>query len=349
MHVLIVKTSSMGDIIHTLPAITDAASAIPNVKFDWVVEEKFAEIPHWHPAVDNVIKVAWRRWRKQLLSATTRAEWRSFRQSLNSKKYDLIIDAQGLIKSALFSRLAKGMCCGFASDSVRERLASFLYHRSFSVARNQHAVTRLRYLFSQALGYQVPAGIPNYGIDKNKLLTEKKDEDYLVFLHGTTWQTKHWPEEYWTELAKKANQAGLIVKLAWGSESEMKRAERIAAHCSRAVLLPRLDLLGMAKTLLSAKAVITVDTGLGHLAAALDVPTISLYGPTNPELTGALGRTQVHLSTTFPCSPCLSRECIYQNNTGTTFSVNPPCFSTLTPHAVWSALCVTCIDNALQD
>jgi heptosyltransferase-1 len=132
MRVLVIKTSSMGDIIHTLPAITDAVKAIPGIKFDWLVEENFAEIPGWHPAVDNIIKVAWRRWRKTFWKASTWLEWREFRAQLAAKHYDVIIDAQGLIKSAFFSKLATGIRCGFATDSVRERFASLFYQKKYS-------------------------------------------------------------------------------------------------------------------------------------------------------------------------------------------------------------------------
>jgi heptosyltransferase-1 len=341
MRVLIVKTSSMGDVIHTLPALTDAGKMIPGITFDWVVEENFSEIPHWHPLVNKVIPMAWRRWRKQLFSATTRTEWFAFQKELRNEKYDLIIDAQGLVKSAFFSFLAKGRRCGPNWKSAREAVASLFYQRTATVDKNEHAVTRMRLLFSQALKYVLPTTIADYGIDRQSLLTgeTKLPDPYLVFLHGTTWVTKHWPEKYWIELTHLANQAGYRVSLPWGNQAERERAERIALACKSAEVLPRLGLVGIAKILAGATAIAAVDTGLGHLAAALDVPTVSLYGPTNPVLTGALGKSQVHLAAKFSCAPCLSKVCTYESKVAeSTEPLFPPCFSVLTPTLVWDSL-----------
>ena len=139
MRVLLVKTSSLGDVIHALPALTDAARAIPGITFDWVVEEGFAEIPTWHPSVGNVIPVAIRRWRKNLWETIKSGEWRRFKQRLRAEKYDLVIDAQGLLKSALLTRYVKAPVAGFDRDSAREPLASRFYQRRLAVARGQHA------------------------------------------------------------------------------------------------------------------------------------------------------------------------------------------------------------------
>jgi len=190
-------------------------------------------------------------------------------------------------------------------------------------------------LFSQALHYPLSDEMADYGIDRQQL-GGGEPQDYLVFLHGTTWPTKHWPEEYWLRLAKIAQENGLRVLLPWGSPVEEERAKRIAAQCAAAEVLPRQNLAGMAKILARAKAIVAVDTGLGHLAAALDVPTVSLYGPTDPALTGAMGRSQVHLSAVFPCAPCFSRECTYRGPEQS--QVFPPCFSTVSPEKVWQAL-----------
>jgi heptosyltransferase-1 len=347
MRVLIVKTSSMGDVIHTLPALTDAGHAIRGISFDWVAEENFAEIPAWHPLVNKIIPVAWRRWRKNLFSKNVRAEMLAFIKNLRAEKYDLIIDAQGLVKSAVFSRLARGLHCGLNWQSAREKFAALFYRRTFNVLFEQHAVVRARSLFSQILKYPVPDGMPDYGINREQFINEdSRQNPYLVFLHGTTWITKHWPEEYWIELAKHANNAGYNVKLPWGNPAEYERAQRIAAICDRVDVLPRLDLVGMANVLAGAKAIASVDTGLGHLAAALDVPTVSLYGPTNPEFTGALGKSQVHLAVKFPCAPCYSKVCTYagvgaENGVSSLRSLSPlypQCFLSLDAKFVWDAL-----------
>ena len=347
MRVLIVKMSSMGDIIHTLPALTDAGRAIPSIRFDWVVEENFAEIPHWHPLVDKVIPVAIRRWRKKWMSSQTRQEWRQFRKTLCTTSYDVVIDAQGLIKSAWIARIAKGPCCGPNLRSAREFLAALFYQRRYPAVWAPHAIMRVRSLLSQALCYPLPQSVAEYGVDRRRFLDGKPLPPYLVFLHGTTWTTKHWPEEYWIQLAKLANANGFIVKLPWGNAAEQARAERIAANCQSAEILPRLNLRGVAEVIAGAKAIVAVDTGLGHLAAALDVPTVSLYGPTNPILTGALGKSQVHLTAKFPCAPCLSRACTYYQNPSDhlkppsslyEYDLKPPCFAALTPRDVWASL-----------
>ncbi len=334
MRVLIIKTSSMGDVIHTLPALTDAGRALPSIRFDWVVEESFAEIPRWHPLVDNVIPVAIRRWRKNLFSSSARDEFNQFCKTLRSTKYDVVIDAQGLCKSVWIARLAKGKrYAGMDWRSARESLASLFYQHKCSASWDLHAVTRLQKLFSQALEYALPDVPVNYGIDRTRVVDQKIEQDYLVFLHGTTWQTKHWPEDSWCRLARIANENNLLIKLPWGNEIEHQRAQKIAASVERAEVLPRLNLIDMAKIMAGAKAIVAVDTGLGHLAAALDVPTVSLYGPTDPVLTGAMGQSQIHLTANFSCSPCFRRECIFRQE-----QKNPPCYTTLSPEKVWLAL-----------
>ena len=311
MRVLIIKTSSLGDVIHTLPALTDAAQAIPGIRFDWVVEEGFAEIPSWHPAVDQVIPVAIRRWRKNLWQTIKSGEWKAFKQRVRERKYDLVIDAQGLVKSAWLTRYVKAPVAGLDRYSAREGWASRFYDRRLSVATGQHAVERVRQLFAMALAYDLPEGIGNYGLDLERLQLPPA-APYVVFLHGTTWATKHWPEAYWRELAERMGRRKLEVRLPWGNPAEKARAERIAQGLNNCQVLPKLNLAGVARVLAAAKACVAVDTGLGHLAAALDVPTISLFGPTNPGLTGAYGRTQIHQASDWPCAPCLQKKCTYK-------------------------------------
>ena len=299
MRVLLIKTSSLGDVIHTLPALTDAARAIPGIQFDWVVEEGFAEIPAWHPAVARVIPLALRRWRKNLLQTLKSGEWRRFKARLGEARYDLVIDAQGLLKSAWLTRYVKAPVAGLDRFSAREPLASRFYDHRYAVAREQHALERTRQLFAQALGYPLPAGIGDYGLNRAQLAAAAA-QPYLVFLHGTTWPSKHWPEACWRELAERLCAQGWAIRLPWGNEAEKARAERIVAGLDNAAPLPRLNLAGVAKVIAGASACVAVDTGLGHLAAALDVPTISLYGPTLPGRVGAYGRAQVHLCASGP-------------------------------------------------
>ena len=339
MHVLIIKMSSMGDILHLLPALTEAGTQYPNICFDWVTEESFAEIPQWHPLVNQVIPIALRRWRKAPWQALRSGEWRQFRKSLVAKQYDYVIDAQGLIKSAVITRMAKGLPCGLDHLSAREMLASIAYKRTASVQPEQHAVSRMRQLFASILEYTVPAtpidyGIANYPFDlkpETKNHFSPPTKDFILFFHGTTWQTKHWPITHWRTLLHKATQAGYIVLLPWGNAVEFDRATKLATTHSNVQVLTKLNLSELASLLRRASGAIAVDTGLGHLAAALNVRTLSIYGPTNPILTGTQGQHQRHLSASFDCAPCLRKSCSYLG----TSSVQPACFSTTSPHQVW--------------
>ena len=295
MRVLIVKTSSMGDVLHTLPALTDAMRAIPGIRFDWVVEEGFAQIPSWHEAVDRVIPVAIRRWRKAWFSAPIKAERKDFRDAVQSVKYDAIIDAQGLVKSAaLVTRLAHGIKHGMDWQTAREPLASLFYNRRHHIAKQQHAVERTRELFAKSLGYVKPESQGDYAIAQHFLSVSPADSaPYCVFLHATTRDDKHWPESHWRELIGLLQESGLRIKLPWGAPHEEARAQRLAQGFDYVDVLPRLSLEKIAHVLAEAKFVVSVDTGLSHLTAALDRPNITLYGPTDPGLIGGYGKNQV--------------------------------------------------------
>ncbi|WP_312627971.1 lipopolysaccharide heptosyltransferase RfaC [Scandinavium sp.] len=294
MRVLIVKTSSMGDVLHTLPALTDAVQAIPGIRFDWAVEEGFAQIPSWHSAVDNVIPVAIRRWRKAWFSTPVKAERQAFRQKVQAQKYDAIIDAQGLVKSAaLVTRLARGVKHGMDWSSAREPLASLFYNRRHHIEKQQHAVERTRELFAKSLGYPKPETQGDYAIAQHfQHLQEQTASPYVILLHATTRDNKHWPETHWRELVQLMQASGFQIKLPWGASHERERAERIAAGLSHVQVLPKLTLAEVAAELAGAQAVVSVDTGLSHLTAALDRPNITLFGPTDPGLIGGYGKNQ---------------------------------------------------------
>ncbi len=296
MKVLIVKISSLGDVISTLPAVTDATRALPDISFDWVVEENFAEIPSLHPAIEKVIPISLRRLKKNPLNLKAIRDMVSFWQNLRAKNYDLIIDPQGLIKSALVAKIAHGKICGFDKNSARESLASYFYHYKFAISKNMHAVERIRQLFAKSLNYPNDNNNLSYGIDKTRIKsTITYNQDYLVFAHGSSRDNKCWDINRWIELARLANKLNLKVKLPWGNQQELSRAKKIASSSDNAEVLPKASLTELAAILSSAKWVIAVDTGLGHLAAALEVPSISLYGPTNPNLAGAYGKLQSSL------------------------------------------------------
>ena len=290
MNVLIVKTSSLGDIVHTFAALTDAKKNISEICFDWVVEESFVEVPAWHPAVENVIPISLRRWRKNIIKAIFSGEIFNFFKQLRQKKYDLIIDAQGLIKSAIISKIASGVRCGYDKNSIREKQATFFYDKVFVVEKNQHAIARTCHLFAYALNYKVSDNIPNYGID---IMNSDSYEKYVIFLHGTSRKEKCWSEQKWIDLANIAIRDNFIVYLFWYTKEELARAKRILkSNSSKIKILPKLSLLEAANLIKGAKAIVSVDTGLGHIAAALGTFNVSLYGPTNPKLSGTFGKKQ---------------------------------------------------------
>ena len=332
MRVLLVKTSSLGDVLHTLPALSDAARQLPGISFDWVVEEAFVEVPAWHAAVDTVIPVALRRWKHSPLRVLRAGEPQAALRQLRRQPYDLVLDAQGLLKSAVITRLARGPRAGLDRNSAREPIAARAYQRRYTIPRPQHAVERVRQLFAAALDYEPPATAPDYGIRQH--FAGQGRGRYLVFLHGTTWPTKHWPEAYWGELAGLAAAQGLQVKLPWGGERERQRAERIAALHETVEVLPRMSLGELAMLIAGASGAVGVDTGLVHLAAALATPCITLYGSTDPGLIGTLGESQLHLQAQFECAPCLSKKCTFSGAS----SVYPACYETLEPGKVWSTL-----------
>jgi heptosyltransferase-1 len=300
VRVLVVKMSSLGDVIHTLPALSDAAAALPGIQFDWVVEEAFAEIPAWHSAVDRVIPVALRRWRKRPLKEFTGPEWRAARASLGARHYDALIDAQGLLKSAFISRLVPAPRYGMDKATVRERMAALAYDHTVHVPRNMHAVERSRLLFARSLAYPVSDSPGNFGVHDAVPPGSVKRSPGLLFFHGSARMEKLWPEEQWVALAELAGAAGYRVWLPWGTQEEEHRARRIAGLANAARVLPRQSLRELAALLQTVSAVVAVDTGLGHLSAAFSVPTVSLYGPTNTRLIGAYGRNQVHLQSPLP-------------------------------------------------
>lgn len=334
--VLLIRMTSLGDVIHTLPAITDASKHHPNLQFHWLVEAPFAEITTWHPHVKRALPSQLRKWRKALFQRETWAAWRQLKKQIRMTNYDAIIDAQGLIKSAYLTRLAKGQRHGFGPLCAREPLAARFYHHAHEVDASQHAITRTRALFSQIFHYPFENMPLDYGLSKSFFpAPDGITEPYIIFLHGTTWASKHWPDEYWRELAKLATQQGVAIQLLWGNAAEKQRADAIAQLSTRITVQPKLTLTQAASIVAHAQAIVAVDTGLGHLAAALGIPTISLYGPTDPKRTGTVGEQQIHLAAQHPpCAPCLTRTCFYREPA----AAQPACFAPLTPARVWQLL-----------
>lgn len=289
MRILIVKTSSLGDVIHNLPVLSDIRRHFPDAVIDWCVEESFAAIPRLHPAVDRIIPVAIRRWRKQLLKTGTWREMAEFMRLVRGETYDAVVDTQGLLKSALLACQATGPHLGYAADSAREPAAARFYDRHFHVSRQLHAVVRNRRLAAAALGY-VADGEPDYGIAAPAGgFSWLPHRPYVVFLTATSRDDKLWPEANWLALGKHLNSLGLSAVLPGGSAVERERAGRLATGIPGAVAAPAMSIPELAGLLAGARAAVGVDTGLTHLAVALKVPTVALYTATDPGLTGVLG------------------------------------------------------------
>ncbi|CAG4884700.1 Lipopolysaccharide heptosyltransferase 1 [Georgfuchsia toluolica] len=288
MHALLVKTSSLGDVVHNLPVVTDIQRHYPGAVIDWVVEEAFADIPRLHPGVHRVIPVALRRWRKRLFTAATWREMAAFRRGLRHDAYDVVLDTQGLIKSALIARQAQlaahGRRLGFDAATAREPLAARFYDAGFMIAKNAHAIGRNRRLAAAAFDYTLNTPL-DYGIAAPPLATSwLPARPYAVLLTGTSRADKLWPESYWVALAKALN---VSVILPAGSAAERERAQRLAAQMPGARAVPPLGIAELAGLMAGAQIVIGLDTGLTHLAAALNKPTLAIFSGSAPELTGA--------------------------------------------------------------
>lgn len=283
--ILFVKTSSLGDVVHNCPAVTDVARSLPLAEIDWLVEEAFADVVALHPSVRRVIPVALRRWRRELWQPKAWLEMVALRRTLRAQTYDAVIDTQGLVKSALLCALASGAKHGMDRASIREPLAARLYDVRHAIARGQHAVQRNRQLAAAALGYAAPA-ICDYGL---RAVAATEDAGCVVLLTMSSRDDKLWPEERWSALGRALAERGLECVLPWGSTAERARCERLAARIPGARVLASMTLGELARMLRGARAVVGVDTGLSHFAVALGAPVVGIYCATDPALTGLHG------------------------------------------------------------
>lgn len=336
MKILLIKMSSMGDIFHTFPAITDLKEQHPEAVIDWVVEEGFAEIAAWHPAINRVVPVALRRWVNDK-NRTSWQEFRAWRKALKAEHYDCVIDAQGLLKSALIAQCAAtNILHGYDKQSAREPLSSWFYHCKHGVKKDQHAVERTRQLFASIFHYQ-PRQKLNFGI--NQYFTHvQKNPRKLVFIIGTSWVTKLWATGHWQTLAAIALEKGYSVEIIWGSESERAIADEIIASSPGAIRPPqRMSITAVAEKLVEAAGVIGLDTGFSHLAGALETPTIALYGPTSPSKVGLIGShtCNLQMDNLLDCMPCHKRSCrlLPEHSSDT-----PPCMTGIPAQKVWQQL-----------
>ncbi|MFO1326051.1 MAG: lipopolysaccharide heptosyltransferase I [Rubrivivax sp.] len=287
MRLLIVKTTSMGDVVHALPALSDIRRALPSLQVDWLVEQPFAAIPALHPGVHRVLPLAWRKWRHRLFE---RATWRAMaelRTDLRASRYDGVLDLQGLLKSALWARQAWGPVFGYDRASAREPLATLFYARTAAVGRELHAVERCRRLASAVLGYAMPTGAPDFGL-RPPPPGWGAPERYSVLIPNASRPEKLWPEARWVAVGRRLHDRGWRPVVLWGSDAEQTLAERIAAGCDGEVP-PFLKVREMAAVLAGAQAIVGLDTGFTHLGAAFGRPTIGIYCDHEPGLAGVTG------------------------------------------------------------
>ncbi|MGE3871305.1 MAG: lipopolysaccharide heptosyltransferase I [Pseudorhodoplanes sp.] len=284
--ILFIKTSSLGDVIHQMPALTEARQRLPQARFSWVVEEAFAPLVRLHPAVSDVIPVATRRWRQALFWPVNWRDMARFTSALRTSRYDEIIDTQGLFRSALLARVARGRRHGYDSGSVRERAAAALYDVRHRVPRDLHAIERNRRLTALALGYQPEGGV-DFGLNRARLAPAA--DGYGILLHATARAEKEWPEDRWMALGEALGSSTRSLVLPWGSDTERTRSVRIAAALGNARVPERQSLDRVAALIAGASFVVGVDTGLLHLAAALGVPLVAIFLGSEPALTGPIG------------------------------------------------------------
>ncbi len=338
MRVLIVKLTSMGDLVQALPALTDARRALPDIEFHWVVDESFAEIPSWHPAVTHTLHTAHRRWRGDGLLSWRNKEFRAFVSELRSQTYDAVIDAQTNLKSAVVTALSKGKKHGPDGASAREWGAHLVYGRCYAIAKDQLAIDRWRQLFAGVLDYPLPNSPPDFGLADvtwPEPSMQLPEQPYLVVVQNASWPNKRWHDGHWQRLIKKAGEQGYQVLLPWGSEAERVQAQALAKGQAHAQVLSRLSLTDLAVVLRGSAGAVCVDTGMAHVSAALDVPTVTLYGATDPGLIGATGSKSVHLEVEdYGCAPCYKRYCAVGDYRGD----EAQCMKALGVDQVWASL-----------
>ena len=340
MKILVVRLSSLGDVLHLFPAISDLRRHVPNAEIHWLVEPAFSELVRWHSAIDKVITIPLRSHKKIWWKIP--ALLIKLRQQLRAEKYNIVLDAQGLLKSAILARLAGNAVYGFAASSTREPLASWFYKKTAKVPNGIHVIEKNRQLvkaiFAADIAHPADFGLERFRrqqlqVELPESINEFTKRPYIVLLHGTTWNSKYWPEPYWKELIGLLEQQGWHCLLPWGNEDERLRAHRLLeAGNGHSQVLPKLALAELAGVLLRARAFISVETGIGHLAAVLDVPGVMLHGPTDPSYSGIMGTRCRHITSGIYCSPCFLRNC---PRIQTRLEV-PPCQQAIRPSRVFN-------------
>ena len=296
MRVLVVKLSSLGDVVHSLPAVMDMKSAVPGISIDWVVEPAFAGVLKLCPAVDRVIPCNLRHWRKQWWTQATRLAWAAFRQDLQICNYDAVIDLQGLTKSALVARMARlspqGQRYAMANrtaGSGYEAPTRWVADVLLPCAWQSHAVDRGRSVCAQALSYSLPPTIQTGLV----CMPQATGMNHTVaLLHGSSRRDKNWPLAHWQSLGQELQQQGFGLALPHANDDELQTAQAIAAVCPLAQVWPRSDLVELSQRLVSCAGAIGVDSGVSHIATALGLPHVQIYNFDTAWRTGPLHQAQ---------------------------------------------------------
>ena len=299
--------SSLGDIVHTFPAVTDLMRERPGTILHWVVEEQYVELARMHPGVARVIPVALRRWRRMGFGAVGDAwrEFRRFRAALGENAYAAVIDAQGLLKSVLVARQARGPLYGFDWRTARETLAGLCYRHTVHFPACAHKITRYRGLMAAANGYRLTAATGDtagdtasdpaaqnidYGLTAPPPPAWAPKSAYAVLLHSTARAAKLWHEPAWISVAQALAARGVVSVLPFGNAGEEARSRRIAAAVPSALVPPKMNIVEAAGLLAQARAVIGLDTGFTHLAAAFNTPVVGVFCDSEPVDAHQVGR-----------------------------------------------------------
>ena len=328
MQILIVKTSSFGDIIHAVPALVDAHQNIPNCRVDWLIDDQFLHVINEHPLVNQAIPCHWRRFKGNLLAYRRSSEWLELKRQLRLKQYDAVVDLQGLLKSALLTKLCRPHAShGYDWHSCKESPASLLYRTRHKISRCQNAISRNRQLMASALNYQLPTSVPQYNWQDQ---ARHSTNAHILLFTNTSWSTKYWPKTHWIELGRQLVAMGFVPTLVWGSPSEQQFVQTLNHAIPGSHLLGKTSMGELQRLIASANGFVGVDTGLTHLATAMDCPGICLMGATDPNLTGPLGQFTRTTFSNLDCSPCKSRRCTHRE-----FSPNiSPCMQRIAPNQV---------------
>ena len=287
----------MGDLMHALPALTEAKEHIEDISFDWVVDTNFASVPSWHPSVDKIVTTDHRNWKKQLFSKNSRKSLRGVINQINDNNYDLVVDMQNNLKSAFISYLCKHDVVGLDSKSAREYPAHLAYSKRINVDKKLHAIERQKKLLGDALGYEYEQGPINYGASFNAFIKPNitLPDKYFVLVQNASWITKQWSIGNWQQLILYLEDKGIVMLLPSGNLEELEKAKEICSVSEKAQAIDLMPLDEIAYMVQHADFCICSDTGLAHLSALTGTPSITLYGPTKTSLIGTMGINQNHL------------------------------------------------------